>query len=386
MMPRCRAIFAIFLVNLIGLLCLPQTVCAQEKPIVRAVLFYSPTCPHCHQVITQNLPPLHLKYGEQFELVVIDISQAGGTALYQAAVEYFSIPDNRLGVPTLIIGDVILVGSWEIPEYLPGLIEDFLAQGGVDWPDIPGLGEALAQEVLPPETATTAPAQVTPIPASTEPAFVALDTPSPMNNSVLSLADEQYSTWQEKFSLDPAGNTLSMIVLIGMIAAVFWAATQFRRTDGTSLNGQWSGSIPFLCLIGTVIAIYLSYVEVAQVTAVCGPVGDCNTVQQSVYARLFGVLPIGLLGLFGYAAILIAWSVARFANGRTAYAANLCLFGMVATGTLFSIYLTFLEPFVIGATCIWCLSSAVLMTVLMLVSLEPARGAFFQKKGSVGIE
>jgi uncharacterized membrane protein len=40
---------------------------------------------------------------------------------------------------------------------------------------------------------------------------------------------------------------------------------------------------------------------------------------------------------------------------------------MVVFGTLFSVYLTFLEPFVIGATCIWCLSSAVVMTLLLWV-------------------
>jgi uncharacterized membrane protein len=41
---------------------------------------------------------------------------------------------------------------------------------------------------------------------------------------------------------------------------------------------------------------------------------------------------------------------------------------MVAGGVLFSIYLTFLEPFVIGATCAWCLSSAVIMTLLLLTT------------------
>ncbi|MCK5794824.1 MAG: hypothetical protein KAH12_08950, partial [Anaerolineales bacterium] len=47
---------------------------------------------------------------------------------------------------------------------------------------------------------------------------------------------------------------------------------------------------------------------------------------------------------------------------------NLGLFGITLFGLLFSIYLTFLEPFVIGATCIWCLSSAVIMTILFLLA------------------
>jgi uncharacterized membrane protein len=46
---------------------------------------------------------------------------------------------------------------------------------------------------------------------------------------------------------------------------------------------------------------------------------------------------------------------------------------MTLFGTLFSIYLTFLEPFVIGATCAWCLSSAVIMTIQMWLSITPGK-------------
>ena len=112
----------------------------------------------------------------------------------------------------------------------------------------------------------------------------------------------------------------------------------------------------------------------------CGPVGDCNTVQQSEYARLFGVFPIGVLGLIGYTAIFLAWLIARYASERLADLAILAMFAMTIFGTLFSIYLTFLEPFVIGATCAWCLTSAVLITFLMLVSTQPAKVAFLRLK------
>jgi uncharacterized membrane protein len=124
------------------------------------------------------------------------------------------------------------------------------------------------------------------------------------------------------------------------------------------------------------VAGYLAYVETTQVEAVCGPVGDCNTVQQSEYARLFGILPIGVMGLAGYVGILAAWLVVRFVKTNLADMASLALFGMTAIGTLFSIYLTFLEPFVIGATCAWCLTSAILMTTLMLLSAGNAKAAF----------
>jgi uncharacterized membrane protein len=108
-------------------------------------------------------------------------------------------------------------------------------------------------------------------------------------------------------------------------------------------------------------------------------VGDCNTVQQSSYARLFGIVPIGVLGLVGYLDIFATWIVAALAKGALADLAWLGLFLMALLGTLFSIYLTFLEPFVIGATCAWCLTSAVLMAFLLWLSLAPARGALARR-------
>jgi len=126
---------------------------------------------------------------------------------------------------------------------------------------------------------------------------------------------------------------------------------------------------------GLFVAGYLSSVELRNVEAVCGPVGDCNTVQQSKYARLFGVLPIGVLGLMGFAAIFVAWVVRRRGKGRLPLYASVAMLGMTAFGILFSIYLTFLEPFVIGATCLWCVSSAVIMTLLYIMAIRPGRTA-----------
>jgi uncharacterized membrane protein len=171
-------------------------------------------------------------------------------------------------------------------------------------------------------------------------------------------------------------NTLSVFVLVGMLGSVVWAVSLFRKTNDISLKGNWAWIIPLLCAIGLIVAGYLAYVETTQATAVCGPVGDCNTVQQSEYARLFGILPIGVLGLLGYVAIFIAWLAGRYAKGQLARLAVISLFTMTLLGTLFSLYLTFLEPFVIGATCAWCLTSAILMTVLMLLTVRSAKAAF----------
>ena len=178
---------------------------------------------------------------------------------------------------------------------------------------------------------------------------------------------------REKLARDPAGNTLAIFVLVGMLAALIWVVALIRNQDGISLQGKWDWLVPVISVVGLVVAGYLAYVETAQVEAVCGPVGDCNTVQQSEYARLFGILPIGVLGLVGYIAILITWLIARSRSNPISNLASLAILVMTTAGTFFSIYLTFLEPFVIGATCAWCLTSAILMTVLMLLSVRPAK-------------
>jgi uncharacterized membrane protein len=158
-----------------------------------------------------------------------------------------------------------------------------------------------------------------------------------------------------------------------MLAASIWAIDLFRKTRGLSVRGDWAWIIPILSFVGFSVAGYLAHVETTEVAVVCGPIGDCNTVQQSEFARLFGILPIGVLGMLGYIAIILACFFGRSFHGRLADLAVLSLFAMTVFGTLFSIYLTFLEPFVIGATCAWCLTSSILMTALMLLSVLPAK-------------
>jgi uncharacterized membrane protein len=363
-----KALRWILLISLI--LTLTTLRVAQAAPaVVRAVLFYSPTCPHCHQVITADLPPLLAKHNDQLQIAGIDTTTTGGQALYQAAIQRFNIPSERLGVPTLIVGDVVLVGSLEIPQQFPGLIEDYLAHGGTDWPDIPGLADALS-------------AQATPEPTS-EAATLAEATSALQPNSAVSDNDPlaaqpvAVNAWSN-IQRDPIGNGLAIVVLCGMIVSVMSVLVP-RRTSLVRSHPAWrEWAIPALCLIGLTVAGYLAYVETAQVEAVCGPVGDCNTVQQSEYARLFGVLPIGALGISGYAAIISAWLIERRGHAPLDRLAAVALVLLTGGGTLFSIYLTFLEPFVIGATCAWCLTSAILMTLLLLLTVTPRRRALIR--------
>ena len=106
------------------------------KPVVRAVLFYADTCPHCHIVIEQVLPLLQKQYGDQLEIRMLEVSDVNNYQLWVKAMDAYQVPGDWRGVPMLFIGDQVLVGSGQIPERLPGLIEQYLKAGGVDYPDI----------------------------------------------------------------------------------------------------------------------------------------------------------------------------------------------------------------------------------------------------------
>ena len=178
-----------------------------------------------------------------------------------------------------------------------------------------------------------------------------------------------------------SGLELAAVVMIGMIAALICVGFVFVRAwrgHGVLASPPaWVDAlIPGLVIIGLGVAGYLAYVEMQAVPAVCGPVGDCNAVQTSSYAKLFGVLPVGVLGIIGYVAILVAWLWGHFRSDRLADYAPLGVLGLTAFGVLFSVYLTYLELFVIRAICMWCLASAVIMTLLMLLATPEAIASF----------
>jgi uncharacterized membrane protein len=141
------------------------------------------------------------------------------------------------------------------------------------------------------------------------------------------------------------------------------------------VSGWHKWAIPISVIGGFAVAGYLTFIEATATPVMCGPSGGCAEVQNSKYAVLFGILPVGVLGLIGYLAILAGWLVWQFGPQATRKMGMLSIWAMCIFGVLFSIYLTFLEPFVIGATCMWCISSAVLMIILLLISTPDAQQA-----------
>jgi uncharacterized membrane protein len=165
---------------------------------------------------------------------------------------------------------------------------------------------------------------------------------------------------------------LAIVILLGMIVVLFYGIGAIALNKAIPISESITRlAFPLLSLVGLGVALYLSYVETQEVSAICGPVGDCNAVQQSPYAKLFGILPVGVLGAVGYVAILFVWFWGRLRRDWIAQKANLAVFILTLFGLLFSIYLTYLEPFVIKAVCAWCLTSALIMSLLYFLSIYP---------------
>jgi len=383
---RSRASFLAVLVAMLFAIALPASAQSDtdEEAVVRVVFFFSPACGHCEYVINEVLPGVFEQFGGEpsvffdetlppediafyemtngtLDILFADVTVEAGTDLYESDTERLAIPDHRMGVPRLVVMDEYYVGSAEIPDELPGIIEASPEGGGVPWPDIPGIEDAIAA--------------VPGMAGGNQPIG---EQQTPDDEAVAALRSAVSESVADRFGNDPVGNSLAVLVLVAMVASIVAVPIMI----GKGMFGSaptWL--VPVLAVIGIGVSIYLGSVEASGAEAVCGPVGDCNAVQQSEYASIFGI-PIGILGVVGYGFLLAGWILSQLAKDRLADL-GLVLAGAVAFGgTLFSIYLTFLEPFVIGATCMWCLTSAVAITGLLWLTAGPAWAAFRRLRSS----
>ena len=111
-----------------------------------------------------------------------------------------------------------------------------------------------------------------------------------------------------------------------------------------------------VAIAGLAIAGYLTIVHYAGGEPVCAIAHGCATVQKSSYAEFLGV-PVALLGLLGYVAIL-ASLLKDTETGRSITAL------LAIAGVAFSAWLTYVEIWELEAICIWCVGSAICMTLL----------------------
>ncbi|HEU5261686.1 MAG TPA: vitamin K epoxide reductase family protein [Gemmatimonadales bacterium] len=133
-------------------------------------------------------------------------------------------------------------------------------------------------------------------------------------------------------------------------------------------------AIALLALVGLLLASYLWLYKIGVVgTLQCGAGGgECEFVQASRYADVFGV-PVALIGVAGYGALLAVGLVGlqpAFAESRRV---SVLLATLASVGFAFTLYLTYVELFVLHAICRWCVASAVIITAIWVLSLAALR-------------
>ncbi len=128
----------------------------------------------------------------------------------------------------------------------------------------------------------------------------------------------------------------------------------------------WSASAA-LSLAGLALATYLSVTYLSGADLACGVDGGCGAVTTSEYSRFLGI-PVALLGVAGYAALLLG-SLSALGLPQPPAALRWGLAGVAAIGFAFSAYLTAAQAFLIGSYCVYCLTSASLMTALMALTV-----------------
>ena len=119
-----------------------------------------------------------------------------------------------------------------------------------------------------------------------------------------------------------------------------------------------------LCLTGLFVSLYLYLYKIGAIGALACGTGGCETVQLSPQSRFLGVIEVSLIGVIGYAVMLLLALLSlqpRFA-GRSWPATLLVLLSSGAV--LFTAYLTYLELFVIHAICRWCVGSALIILAI----------------------
>jgi uncharacterized membrane protein len=131
-------------------------------------------------------------------------------------------------------------------------------------------------------------------------------------------------------------------------------------------------SAAVLSLIGLFVSAYLYLYKIGRIGSLACGAGGCETVQQSPWSRFAGI-EVSLIGMAGYAGLLLVSLVALQPGPATRRWPTTVLLLLAGLGVAFTAYLTYLELFVIHAICRWCVGSAVIILAILIVALLDQR-------------
>jgi protein-disulfide isomerase/rhodanese-related sulfurtransferase len=123
-----------------------------------------------------------------------------------------------------------------------------------------------------------------------------------------------------------------------------------------------------LALLGLFDSLYLLWIYTSPSRPmVCLGTG-CDAVRLSAYSHFWGV-PMPVFGVAGYVLVALLVIAESLAPAAVAIEVRYALAGATGFGFLFSLYLEYLQGFVIHAFCAWCVTSGLVMTALCALAI-----------------
>lgn len=138
-----------------------------------------------------------------------------------------------------------------------------------------------------------------------------------------------------------------------------------RISSENNFNGfvKFAFAAAAIALIGLADAGYLTVQHYTAAPVPCSIVAGCETVLSSSYATLGGI-PLGVFGVIAYLTAFVL-SLLTIAGKTKAW----FLFGIeTILMALFTLWLLYLQGFVIGAFCQFCLLSAISTFTLLIIA------------------
>jgi len=127
--------------------------------------------------------------------------------------------------------------------------------------------------------------------------------------------------------------------------------------------------LPYVLLLlagaGLLISIYLVTTHYGHQPIACGGVGDCEAVNSSEYAKIGGI-PVSLLGVGLYGSLFV--TALAWIKGPSDDKRMVAFWGLSLSGAGYAAYLTYVELTILDAICIWCVTSATILTMSFIVA------------------
>lgn len=135
--------------------------------------------------------------------------------------------------------------------------------------------------------------------------------------------------------------------------------------------------------LGFSIAYSLMYRKKRNLHISCPLRADCHAVVHSSFSRFCGI-PVELLGVFYYGIMMVVYASQLLGVAHFSFAFAFVFFLLSMTAFFFSLYLTYIQIFLLKQWCTWCLLSALLCALMFIIGLSIAYVALISWQNNLG--